>query len=231
MADLQPNSPIFEAPTYHDPKNFLGEGAFQELDGLSLREIMDCDSRPTLILDLDPDYIVSDKHAIRPIFCNAALRQHEQLLDNIMGVPSNILDPESDATTFDQFRTWATGISRHNGSKDIFPLTLEYRNLLWTGSTVRSRWRIISGNALFQTSSIPKGNLDSVNSHSEAPGQSSYLEIQNKGINMANPILPRSPLTKEPQLETLSATLSKGTTKITSTSSSVTLALPDSRCL
>jgi hypothetical protein len=157
-------SPDATTPPLDSPHSELQYEAFNELDQLSLKEILDQDSRPTFVIDLDPDYPVGS--TIQPIFCNAALRVHDQLLDNITGVAdADLADKSPDGTTtYDDFRTWATGVSRHNKSKDVFPLTLHYQALLWTGSTIRQRWRLISGNALFQISDIPKGNLQSASS-------------------------------------------------------------------
>jgi hypothetical protein len=41
-------------------------------------------------------------------------------------------------------------VTKHDDSKDVFPLFFEYQDLLWTGSTVRRRWRLISGNMLWK---------------------------------------------------------------------------------
>jgi PAS domain S-box-containing protein len=132
--------------------------ALQELDSLSLKEILDEDSRPTFVLDLDPDF-VDESLAIQPSFCNAALKLHSRLLDSIVEASEECINRDPAAATYDEFRVWATGISRFNNSKDIFPLTILYQGLLWTGSTIRQRWRIISGNALYRASDIPKSGL------------------------------------------------------------------------
>jgi hypothetical protein len=132
--------------------------ALQELDSLSLKEILDEDSRPTFVLDLDPD-LVDESLAIQPVFCNAALKLHSRLLDSIVEASEECISRDPAAATYDGFRSWATGISRFNNSKDIFPLTILYQGLLWTGSTLRQRWRIISGNALYRASDIPKSGL------------------------------------------------------------------------
>ncbi|KAJ4376119.1 hypothetical protein N0V83_001400 [Neocucurbitaria cava] len=215
----------------HDLKNGLEAAALRELDSISLQEIWDQDSRPTFLVDLDPDYVTGDIHAIQPLFCNAALRQHDQLLDSIRGVPEDIVEPGGDDTTYHEFQDWATGVSRFNDTKDVFPLTLQYRNLLWTGSTIRQRWRIISGNALFQTSNIPRGNLLSVlplrqKSNRRTPKAPNAPEPKTTAPAAAIPTneIPQS----TQQSETLSVTLSKGTSKETSgTSTSVTFAVPD----
>ncbi|KAH7120745.1 aerobic respiration control sensor protein arcB [Dendryphion nanum] len=153
-----------------DTKDSLANAAFNELDALSLKEIWDQDSRPTFVLDLDPDFVEphGGKDAIRPIFFNVAL--HDRLLDRITGLEfddSEEAGPPDSAATYDQFRAWATGFSRLNDSREVFPLTILYQNLLWTGSTIRRRWRIISGNHCYQASHLPRGDL------SASPGKPS----------------------------------------------------------
>jgi hypothetical protein len=213
----------------------LEEAAFKELDNLSLKEILDQDSRPTFVIDLDPDYIVG--HTIRPIFCNAALRQHTQLLDSITGAAvqnddADVHDVEGQAgaTYHKEFVDWATGISKLDDSKDIFPLSLQHRDLLWTGSTIRSRWRIISGNALFQTSDIPKEALDSASStKSRQLRHKTQQQIPYRQPLTAAETQPISTsLGGTQQSETASASPSKNTSKDTSGSrSSVTLGSPE----
>jgi hypothetical protein len=53
-----------------------------------------------------------------------------------------------------------TGVTTHDDSKDVFPLSFMYHEMLWTGSTVRKRWRIISGNRLWRAD-IPVVDLAS----------------------------------------------------------------------
>jgi hypothetical protein len=213
-------SPDATTPPPDSPHSELQDEAFTELDQLSLKEILDQDSRPTFVIDLDPDYPVGN--TIQPIFCNAALRLHDQLLDSITGV-ANTNQPHKSpggTTTYDDFRTWATGVSRHNKSKDVFPLTLHYRALLWTGSTIRQRWRLISGNALFQTSDIPRGNLQSASS-SKVKTSGEF-----KSPNPINDLAPAAPIPTDVAVpataqksESPSVSLSKNTSKDTSGSS------------
>ncbi|KAF2260810.1 aerobic respiration control sensor protein arcB [Lojkania enalia] len=143
------------------PKDHLDQQSLLELDSLSLREILDQDSRPTLILDLDSDYLDygDDKDGIKPIFCNAALRLHDRLLDSVTGSIVEDTVQSSGTTTYGDFRSWATGVSKFDDSKDVFPLTLLYRDMLWTGSTIRQRWRIISGNQCYNVTHLPTGTL------------------------------------------------------------------------
>lgn len=125
-----------------------------ELNALAIREILDADSRPTFVLDLDPDENLPPdavkEHAILPVFCNAALRLHEQLFDGLIGFDARGLATAEEKTTYDSFKRWATGVTPHDDSKDVFPLACLYGDMLWTGSTIRRRWRLISGNRLWR---------------------------------------------------------------------------------
>lgn len=130
-----------------------------ELDALSLREILDADSRPTFVLDLDPDVEsieVKDNalNAIRPVFCNEALRLHERLFESVLGI--DVTNPSSvkSSQAYPEFAAWTESVTAHDVSKDIFPVAFLHANVLWTGSTVRQRWRLISGNQAWRKTDI-----------------------------------------------------------------------------
>lgn len=114
-----------------------------ELDRISFSEILDEDPRPSFVLSLDADAVVT--HNIRPIFCNASLRQHDRLLRSIVCVL-----PNHDGKGF---RHWAT---KAITLEDAPTFTLEYYGLCWTQWTVRGRWRIISGDAFFRSTKDPE---------------------------------------------------------------------------
>lgn len=146
----------------------LERDAFNELGSIGFREILNQDSRPTFLLDLDSDYVdYGDRQdELRPIFCNAALRLHDRLLDSVTSATVDETTREPNGTTFIEFKSWATGVSEFDDSRDVFPLTFLYQGMLWTGSTVRQRWRIISGNQCYSTSHLPKRDL-----HSRSPNE------------------------------------------------------------
>ncbi|KFA46842.1 hypothetical protein S40293_05604 [Stachybotrys chartarum IBT 40293] len=142
------------------------DDATAELDELRLGEILDADSRPTFVFDLDPDNESPEGLGLLlPVFCNAALRQHERLLDALVGkdaqglsshhAPSGAVDaaPSPPEPSYADFKAWATGVTTHDDSKDIFPLSFLYGGYLWTGSTVRRRWRLVSCNLLWRAGS------------------------------------------------------------------------------
>jgi len=132
----------------------------EESNEIGVGEVLDADSRPTFVIDLDPDEPIGDTRRIIPVFCNAALRLHERLSTAIFGDDPEALTNSGDGPTYEEFRNWTGGWTSHDDSKDIFPLSFLYADMLWTGSTVRRRWRIISGNRLWRATG-PPGDLSS----------------------------------------------------------------------
>ncbi|KAF1972904.1 aerobic respiration control sensor protein arcB [Bimuria novae-zelandiae CBS 107.79] len=144
--------------------------ALQELSVVSFQEILDQDPRPTFVLDLDSDLLDygHNKQRVRPIFCNAALRLHDRLLDRITSSNTVFGVTASDQTLFNRFRSWATSVSKFDDSRDVFPQTFLYEGLLWTGSTARQRWRLISGMQWHNVARNPEPELFGLGPHSEA---------------------------------------------------------------
>jgi hypothetical protein len=122
--------------------------AANELDTLGIREVLDQDSRPTFVIDLDPDEggVAVGVNALLPVFCNSALSLHERLYDALIGEDAAGIPSTRDSSTYEDFKSWATGVTKFDSSKDVFPQSVLYGDFLWTGSTVRKRWRLISGN-------------------------------------------------------------------------------------
>ncbi|KAK7959013.1 uncharacterized protein PG986_003867 [Apiospora aurea] len=116
--------------------------SLDEFNALTITEVLEQDSRPTFVIDLDPDESVTIGSArILPVFCNSALRLHEPLHDTILGKGA----PEA-LPAYEEFSSWATGVTKFDDSRDVFPLSHLFHDMMWTGSTVRKRWRLISGN-------------------------------------------------------------------------------------
>jgi hypothetical protein len=128
-----------------------------DLSKLNIRDILNADSRPTFIIDLDPDDDTPLRsRPIRPVFANTALTTHERLLDAVRGEETlDVADEQADTASYSEFKNWATGITTQDDSKDVFPLFFLFGGLLWTGSTVAKRWRLISGNRQWQHTSPP----------------------------------------------------------------------------
>ncbi|KAF4334617.1 Hybrid signal transduction histidine kinase K [Fusarium beomiforme] len=138
-----------------------------DLDRLNIRDILNADSRPTFIIDLDPDDETPLRSkAIQPVFANSALATHERLLDAVRGEQA---DEKTESVGYGDFKNWATGITTQDDSKDVFPLFFLYKGLLWTGSTVAKRWRLISGNRLWQHPQTPASLSSTALSRASTP--------------------------------------------------------------
>lgn len=213
-------------------KDAAESGVLEELDRLTLREILDGDSRPTFVIDLDSDHAaIGNDHTICPVFSNAALKLHDKLLDSVTGATDQPLTVEGQrTTTHTGFKEWATSTSKFEKSKDVFPLTFHYQGLLWTGSTIRQRWRIISGNALYQTSDIPRGGLQGDPS-SHFRSHTNELKMSDPMQEVATAVTIQTKASRPAigvQAEAASVVLSKNTSEdIPRSGSSVTLATPD----
>lgn len=149
------NSPTSELPSpnitsFDSAQPVTNEDTLEELDRLPFREILDEDPRPSFVLALDTGSVAA--HNLRPIFCNASLRQHDRLLRSIMWALQK--HPSNDAgTTYREFRDWAI---KTVTLEDASPFTLEYHGMCWTQWTVRGKWRMIAGTALFRLTKNPK---------------------------------------------------------------------------
>jgi hypothetical protein len=133
------------------------DAALDVLNTCSLPQLLDLDNRPTFVLNMD-QYSKGSRMPIMPVFCNAALREQEQLLSKVIGTSPSDSGPTSGGATHDEFRIWATIVSRFNDSRDIFPITIEFENLIWVGVSIHPNWRLISAHKPFQNGDIPEGD-------------------------------------------------------------------------
>lgn len=152
-------------PPIHEHEGRHLQGPQDEFSAVNVVELLDQDSRPTFVIDLDPDEAIGATQIV-PVFCNTALRLHERLLDAIVGSRDGN-GPDKDDDGYKAFSSWATGVTKFDDSKDVFPLSFMFFGMLWTGSTVRKRWRLISGNAL--GASPPTRDLSGVSAMASQP--------------------------------------------------------------
>ncbi len=120
------------------------------LSDIGMIELLECDPRPTFILDLEraqPPY----HGLLHPVFSNASLQRLPRGL-----LPARIgEDVTADEDKLEQhldeleqhldFKEWATRLPTCGDTADGYSLPFNYHNLSWTSLTLRERWRIISG--------------------------------------------------------------------------------------
>ena len=155
------SSPFFQLPLPTAPSTLhqaqRQDAALDVLNTCTLPQLLDLDDRPTFVLNMD-EYSKGCRIPIRPIFCNAALREQHQLLDKVIGTSPSDRDSADGGATHDEFRIWATILSIFNDSRDIFPITIEFESLLWFAVTIHPNWRLISAHKLFHNEDIPEGD-------------------------------------------------------------------------
>jgi PAS domain S-box-containing protein len=208
------------------------------LDGqmdFGVEELLDADSRPTFVIDLDPDEdLLTEANILLPVFCNAALQSYERLYDAILGkgglggfgeigsgtgIAAHGEGEESpgEATGYAAFKSWATSVTTHDDSRDIFPLSCLFAGMLWTGSTVRQRWRLISGNRLWQTNTDPVGNLSAGAPHEIATGGLRAERSERRRLPATAAVRQKSLPLPQHQQSTESSTRTGSTTLVSST--------------
>ena len=115
------------------------------MDDIGLIEYFECDQRPTFILDLT-EAAPEDKPSWRYAFCNSSLRSLTNLRNTVLGIPSicSTLDGQ-DEKSHAAFRAWSTSFRPLAAPLLGPPQGCVYCGLLWSRTTIRDRWRIISG--------------------------------------------------------------------------------------
>jgi hypothetical protein len=167
----QSQSPPRTVGTYTEDKHADGRTAshsMEEFEDIGVRELLEQDSRPTFIIDLEGLDRTLKGLPISPVFSNATLRSSDALLDIISGrANSEILGR---LITYREYYTWAVSISEYGSD------TFLYGGLLWTRSTIRRTWRVISGNPCYENPGLsPEEQIAkslsnvSVSSKSRAP--------------------------------------------------------------
>jgi hypothetical protein len=129
------------------------ETTSQFLQDIGIVELLELDSRPTFVIDLQsPDTEV--KGRMNVVFCNKSLRFFDDLRKVLCAEtfypaqsPSSNASTESSSNNGSlaadlSFKAWAT--SRIEDSNDEFLPRHTFRDMFWTCSTLRNRWRVVS---------------------------------------------------------------------------------------
>jgi hypothetical protein len=123
----------------------------QSVQEIGITELLEEDSRPTFIIDLQaPEKDLNGRMNV--VFCNKSLRFFDELRNVVMAetfYPStsspNEFGPLDSLTAADvEFKEWATSVVDFNGSTDGYLPRHTFRGMFWTSSTLRGRWRVVS---------------------------------------------------------------------------------------
>lgn len=117
----------------------LMSSELQDLQGVGVIELLDQDERPTFIIDLmDPSNF--GPGPLKVVWRNAALRA-------AAGVDELISRSAEGSVEFSRFKAWTVSFVREKRSMDVCLPSLSYGGISWTCSTVRNRFRFVSGNS------------------------------------------------------------------------------------
>jgi PAS domain-containing protein len=123
------------------------------LDTVDLLGYLDCDPRPTFILDTTTSQAVSSRDVISPVYCNTALvsAEHGRLVDAIKG-GNNSMD----------FSRWATN-AHYDAPKAWRREHFVYHGFSWTRTLIKGRWNVISGMTNEVESRMSPGTSKTIN--------------------------------------------------------------------
>ncbi|KAH8649611.1 hypothetical protein BGZ60DRAFT_196731 [Tricladium varicosporioides] len=124
--------------------------SFQEI---GVTELLEQDSRPTFVLDLQPSEAQASR-VMNVVFCNKSLRFFDSLRKVVLAetfypTPPVSSDPSPPSQGFSslaevEFREWATSVCDWDGYADGYLPRHTFRGMYWSSATLRKRWRIIS---------------------------------------------------------------------------------------
>ncbi|TVY81135.1 Hybrid signal transduction histidine kinase K, partial [Lachnellula suecica] len=169
------------------------------LQEIGIRELLEQDSRPTFVLDLQFETNANPNIIHWNVaYCNKALRFFDELRTVILAetyFPAPLSPTSSSTTSQDStcgadrdFREWATSNSDFQGSRDGYLPRHTFRGMFWTSATLRCRWRAISAsqvpNQRQQSHGTPRSS--SSRSTSRSKGNTSEDSAGESGLAESN---------------------------------------------
>lgn len=152
----------------------------QDLQGVGVIELLDHDERPTFIIDL-MDSSNFGPGPLKVVWRNASLRAATGVNELISKTPEDSID-------FSRFKAWAVSFVKDKRSMDVCLPSLSYGGISWTCSTVRNRFRFVSGNSaavsITPTSPAPIARASSI-LEQRSQGQTPARDSQTPGRERA----------------------------------------------
>jgi PAS domain S-box-containing protein len=116
--------------------------ALQGLGSVDLIELVDQDIRPTFVVDLSNPANLS-RPGLHILFYNLALRTSHTVL-RMLTIDQ---DDTAAVTDFGAFKTWIVGSVKGPNGQELPLPPHKYGGLTWTCSTLRKRFRFVTGNS------------------------------------------------------------------------------------
>lgn len=114
----------------------------QMLRGIGIVELLENDDRPTFMVDVSASTPSPPRPNLPILYYNASLRNFHEI-HNMLAVE---MDGSQTAHEFEVFRSWVMCPILERERLDLTAPSMEYQGIIWTKSTIRQRYRFISGN-------------------------------------------------------------------------------------
>lgn len=154
----------------------------QDLQGVGVIELLDHDERPTFIIDL-MDSSNFSPGPLKIVWRNASLKAATGVNELISKSPENNVE-------FSRFKAWVVSFVKEKRSMDVCLPSLSYGGISWTCSTVRNRFRFVSGNSaavsITPTSPAPIARASSILEHrsqGQTPGRDSHTPGRERALS------------------------------------------------
>ena len=133
-------SSISSGATPDDKETAMG---LQTLSQVGTVELLEIDDRPTFIIDVgNPANF--QPGPLNVLFSNSALRAHDGLVAAITGHLPQVSSPGLNGS-FSEFKSWCTSFVKDHESADVSIPSFLFHGITWACSTLRKRYRLISG--------------------------------------------------------------------------------------
>lgn len=145
-------------PPYHRTDSSDGSSSDQAWKHIGIVELLEQDNRPTFIVDLG-NLASSQSTELQLTYANASLRALVDIFELITGKGIDILPSETDVPQSLEFRAWTFSFVNNYESMDVCLPSFFLAGIVWTCSTIRKRFRIISGTlpvGLTRSNTTPK---------------------------------------------------------------------------
>ncbi|KAL0935404.1 histidine kinase hhk13p [Colletotrichum truncatum] len=140
----------------------------QILRGIGVVELLEQDERPTFIIDL-ANPVNTLRSALHLLYANAALRASVGVLE-LLSVEG---EEAAKNPQYTHFKAWVMSFVKNQESMDVCLPSHSYGGITWTCSTLRKRFRFVSG------------NLSAVSTAPDSPGplaeEAAVLEQRSRG--------------------------------------------------
>lgn len=161
----------------------------QMLQGIGVIELLEQDERPTFLIDLGNSANAS-RAGLHILYYNASLRASHEVLE-LLSVDQEDSNPDTD---FGRFKSWIMETARSRESSGLRSTSHTYAGITWTCSTLRRRFRFVSGNVGFVN--VRPGSPPTIGD------EEAVQEQRSRGLSPTMPVTPEAelplPLPDEP---------------------------------